>query len=339
MNNEGIDFVVSWVDSTDVEWQKQFNYYKGNSGTADISKARYRDWDFFKYWFRAVEQYAPWVNKVFLVTNGTNPKWINPNHPKLILTKHSDYIPQKHLPTFNSITIEMYINRIKDISEHFVYFNDDMFINAPIQPEYYFRNGLPCDSNEESLFNIPKYNPIDRFNIYMSIIANIGVINCHFNRKKVWRESPKRWFGLHLGKGIITSLLMHNKERFVGFKWKHNEQAYLKSIFDDAWEKEANMIEQSCTRFREEVTLNPYFFRYWQFATNRFYPIKLNRMVKYRTEKKDIPIIVKALSEQKYASICINDTPFCTDEEYIAYKEIIHQAFEKKFPNKSSFEL
>lgn len=29
------------------------------------SDVRYRDWEFMKYWFRAVEQNAPWVNKIF----------------------------------------------------------------------------------------------------------------------------------------------------------------------------------------------------------------------------------------------------------------------------------
>ena len=333
-----IDFVVTWLDSSDPVWIKDFNKYKGVTSDGDQSVARFRDWDLFHFWFRAVEEYAPWVNKVFLVTNGTFPQWINPSNPKLVLVNHSDYIPDIFLPTFNSCTIELHLNKIPGLSEHFVYFNDDCYINAPIDQEYYFKNGLPCDCNKETFYNVPKYNPTDRFTIYMSMLTDIGVINSHFNRKSTWKQSPKRWFGTHLGKGILTSLIMYNKERFVGFNWKHNEQPFLKSVIDEAWEKEKGMLEESCTRFREEVILNPYFFRYWQFATNLFYPTSLNRMIKYRTEKKDIPLIVKALANQKYASICINDTPSCSDDEFVAYKEIIHQAFENKFPNKSSFE-
>ena len=45
-----IDFVVTWVDSNDPQWQEEFRKYKGITTTADLSKARYRDWDFFKYW-------------------------------------------------------------------------------------------------------------------------------------------------------------------------------------------------------------------------------------------------------------------------------------------------
>ena len=84
----------------------------------------------FRYWFRAVERYAPWVNKVFLVTNGKFPDWINPDNPKLVLVKHDDYIPEEYLPTFNSCAIELHLHRIKDLSEHFVYFNDDTMLNG-----------------------------------------------------------------------------------------------------------------------------------------------------------------------------------------------------------------
>ena len=337
-----IDFVVTWLDSSDPVWQEQYDEYKGISSKGDASSARFRDWDLFRYWFRSVEANAPWMNKVFLVTNGTFPKWINPNHPKLVLVKHSDYIPKKFLPTFNSCTIELHMNKIKGLSEHFVYFNDDCYINAPITPDYYFREGLPCDTNEETFFNVPKYDPIGKFYIYMSVLSNIGVINSYFNRGKVWKQSLRRWLGLHLGmKGFFTSLFitLSRSSRFVGFRNLHIEQPYLKSVFEEAWSKEKDMLEQSCTRFREEVILNPYFFRYWQLASNRFYPVCRNSVRKYRTVKKEMPQILDSIMNSRIKSLCINDTPNCTDEEFEQYKSAIVDQFEKKYPRKSSFEL
>ncbi len=338
---EKIDFVVTWLDSSDPEWQKDYIKYKNITLEGDQSSARFRDWDLFKYWFRAVEKYAPWVNKVFLITNGTFPKWINPNYSKLVLVKHSDYIPERFLPTFNSCTIELHMNKIKGLSEHFVYFNDDFYINGPIDPDYYFKNGLPCDNNTETFFNVPKYDPVGGFFIYHSMLANIGVINRHFNRRNVWRESLRRWFGTHLGaKGLFIAFVLRcfDNPLFVGFNWKHVEQAYLKSVFDEAWAEEMEMLNKSCTRFREEVILNPYFFRYWQFATNRFHPVKLNQIRKYRTVKEQIPLILAAIQNPKIKSLCINDTPVCTDEEFLNFKKEIQNAFRKKFPQKSSFE-
>ena len=63
-----IDFVVTWLDSSDPLWQAEFAKYKKEE-TGHMESARFRNLEIFKYWFRAVEQYAPWVNKVYLVTN------------------------------------------------------------------------------------------------------------------------------------------------------------------------------------------------------------------------------------------------------------------------------
>ena len=67
---EKIDFVVLWVDGNDPTWQEQFNRYapKDKQIAIDASAERYRDWDCLRYWFRGVEQFAPWVNKVHFVT-------------------------------------------------------------------------------------------------------------------------------------------------------------------------------------------------------------------------------------------------------------------------------
>ena len=62
---EKIDFVVPWVDSNDPEWIKIYNHYRPE--TPIVNNARFRNWNLFRYWFRAVERYAPWVNKVFLI--------------------------------------------------------------------------------------------------------------------------------------------------------------------------------------------------------------------------------------------------------------------------------
>jgi hypothetical protein len=59
-----------------------------------------------------VEKYAPWVNRVFFITCGQCPPWLNRNHPKLRLVDHKDFIPLEYLPTFNSMTIELNLHRI-----------------------------------------------------------------------------------------------------------------------------------------------------------------------------------------------------------------------------------
>lgn len=335
---EKIDFVVTWLDSSDPEWQKQYEYYK-TGAKGDKGKARYREMNIFQYWFRAVERYAPWVNKVYLVTNGKFPDWINEDNPKLVLVKHEDYIPKECLPTFNSCAIELHFHRIKGLSEHFVYFNDDILPNSPITPDYYFKNGLPCDYNKETCLNVPIYTKTERFSIYMSMLADIGIVNAHFNRWETVRQSPRRWFGPHLGlKGLVMSAVLMKQRLFVGFSNYHTEQAYLKSTFENVWEKEPEFLASSCTRFREDVIANPYLFRYWQLAKNTFYPKKRRFATFHFFDRSVADGIHKTLFNPNIASICVNDSSLCPDDDFDYIDSHLTKWLEEKFPEKSSFE-
>lgn len=84
-----IDFVITWVDDSDEEWQKDRNSYLKNDD-CDTRVQRFRNWDLLRYWFRGVEKFAPWVNRIHFITYGHLPKYLNVHHPKLNIVKHSD---------------------------------------------------------------------------------------------------------------------------------------------------------------------------------------------------------------------------------------------------------
>ena len=330
-----IDFVVPWVDDSDPKWIEQYNYYRPENPIVD--RGRFRDWDLFHYWFRAVEQYAPWVNKVYLITNGTFPSWINPDCSKLVLVKHEDYIPMQFLPTFSSHTIELNMDKIPGLSEHFVYFNDDVFLNAHTKPEDYFVDGLPCDCNAETLFINPWYDHINRFGVKIVHFCDMAVINSNFNRRETVRQAPNKWYGPHLwGKSFVSTLLQSGLDNFEFFRWRHWEIPLLKSVIRDIWEKEPELMADSCSRFRKEVSLNSYVFRYWQFASNRFHPVKMNTGAVFHVQQ--VASIRDAVSKSEYKSVCVNDGPYCTDEEFVQIKRSLQEIFKKKFPQKSMFE-
>ena len=140
-----IDIVIPWVDGADPVWQQERARFQPSSG-ADSSAARYRDWDTLRYWFRGIERYAPWVRTIHFITYGHLPAWLNTSNPKLHVVNHRDYIPKEYLPTFSSHTIELNMHRIEGLAEHFLYFNDDVFLNAPTKPEDFFMKGLPADT-------------------------------------------------------------------------------------------------------------------------------------------------------------------------------------------------
>jgi len=210
----------------------------------------------------------------------------------------------------------------------------------PIKPDYYFKNGLPCDLNKETCFNVPIYTPADRYSIYMQMLVDLGVINGNFNRWRTVTQSPWRWFGPHLRiRGLIMSGILLRKRLFVGFSNYHLEQAFLKSMFEEVWDAAPDLMKASCTRLREDVTANPYIFRYWQFARNLFYPKKRKGAFFFLIERNVLDLIRKSLQNKKYFSICLNDSPLCTDEDFAYINEGLQKLIAKKFPQKSSFEL
>ena len=129
--------------------EKEEWYLKTHADVQANSNIRFQSWDNLHYWFRAIEKFMPWVNKIVFVTWGHVPEFLNVSHPKIKIVKHSDYIPEKYLPTFNSNTIEMNYHRIEDLEENFIIFNDDFFPLQPIEEEYYFKDNTVCDEAVE----------------------------------------------------------------------------------------------------------------------------------------------------------------------------------------------
>ena len=81
---------------------------------------------------------------MFIVTDNQVPAWLDTSNPKVRIVDHKDILPEACLPCFNSVLLEHFIYRIPGLSEHFLYANDDTFINKPVAPETFFAaDGLP----------------------------------------------------------------------------------------------------------------------------------------------------------------------------------------------------
>ena len=171
MDNK-IDFVITWGSNDDPEWRKQYEYYSAKAGrTIDSSVYQYRSWDTLHFLFRGIEKFAPWVNKVYFITNANPPKWMNTQHPKLVVLNDKDIVPPQYMPTFSCFPIEFNFHRIEGLSDRFVYFCDDMFIIDTVLPTHFFRNGLPCDMGIMSALSHNKPNGRNAWNVGFSTAA------------------------------------------------------------------------------------------------------------------------------------------------------------------------
>ena len=163
-----IDLVYTWVDSLDPAWRRDYSSFADDIHAqarllGSASATRWRSRDELKYSLRSADMYAPFIRKIFVVTNGQRPTWLKPN-PRIEIVSHGEIYPDGSvLPTFNSNSIEANLHRIPGLAEHFLYLNDDFFFSRPCSPGDFFTIG-----GVSKLFFSPRYldsrpiNPLGR---------------------------------------------------------------------------------------------------------------------------------------------------------------------------------
>lgn len=327
-----IDIVLPWVDGNDANWLNDYNKYAVQDTGNDTRTIRFRDWELLRFWFRSIEKFATWVNQIHFVTAGDIPDWLNTNHPKLNWVKHADFIPEEYLPTFNANTIELNIHRIESLSEHFIYFNDDLFLLRELPVSRFFNKGLPCD------YAVMTAKPSGGGIIHIAI-NDLEVLNSAFDKHTQIKKYPTKWFTPKYGKGIINNILLLSWKDFSGFIDPHLSNSFLKSTFVEVWQKHPDILDKTCqSRFRSDKDVNQWLMRYWQLAKGSFASYNTVRNSK-NTDISDttLPHICKAIRSQEYDMICINDSENISD--FDKTKALIKESFEKILPEKSSFEI
>ncbi|THV38609.1 stealth family protein [Glycomyces buryatensis] len=140
-----IDVVYTWVDGADHAWLRRRSEADQSPYHAESANdARFIDREELRFSLRSLHMNAPWVRHVYLVTDQQRPHWLDESVPGLTVVDHRDLFEDlENLPTFNSHAIESQLHRIEGLSEHFLYFNDDMFLGRPLSPQAFFEpNGL-----------------------------------------------------------------------------------------------------------------------------------------------------------------------------------------------------
>ena len=135
---DAIDVVYTWVDGEASAPLLQQALHDENQPVLPgaATRNRYRSIDELRFSLRSLHLYAPWVRRVFVVTNGTIPAWLNTAHPKLRVVNHTEIFENPEAaPSFNSHAIEMNLHRIPGLAPAFLYFNDDFFLGQPVRRE------------------------------------------------------------------------------------------------------------------------------------------------------------------------------------------------------------
>ncbi len=334
-----VDFVVTWVDDTDLAWREQKQIYEAAETGAvreEICASRFREWGLFPYWFRAVEQYAPWVRNVYLVTWGHLPPWLNTEHPKLRIVKHSDYIPAEYLPTFSSHVIELNLWRISDLSEHLVYFNDDFYLSAPSKKEDFFSRGLP----KYCAVAKPQYTFRGMSAFDHVLFNNRGLYNSFCSFRNVIYKNPEKWFAKCYGKEAEYNHRTYQDGYLSGLPFTHVCTPFRKSAMEACHEAFSDELDgTSAHRFRTPLDVNQQVFQLWEIVHGSFEPVEAGHYGFARNIRRNTLEEIRAnLLDKPNLCVCANDGNDFPDEDYPFLREQMLALFAQKFPEKSSFE-
>lgn len=332
--NYDIDFVIPWVDGSDPEWlAEKAKYDPIVTDDKEVNSTnRYRDWGLMKYWFRGVEKFAPWVRKIHFITWGHVPEFLDVNHPKVHIVNHKDFIPEDCLPTYSSSAIEVALNRIPDLKEHFVYFNDDMFILKPLAKDHFFKEGLPCCYFEEN----PSFS-YGNSDYGHRLFNDLALVNKHFNKHKQMKKNIRKWFSQPLfSKSMFYTLLSCPWDRVLGLPANHLPSAFLKSTWEKVWALENDFLTKTLqSRFRIPNGVQQDLFRFWQLMEGCFTPSK-ELGCYYSVAKKNIEEIASQIRIPSVHYVCLNDC--CDFTDFVECRGVLEESFEILFPKKSSFE-
>lgn len=309
-----VDLVYLWADGSDEAWMNKkakFLAEKTGLNIEATSKARTSDNEELRFSLRSVERYAPWIRKIFIVTDEQIPSWLNTDNPKVEIIDIRQILPSKALPCYNSVVIEYFLYKIPGLSEHFIYANDDMFIQKSINADFFFNssNGLPIIRLQRSLSN--KY-----------IKALSEKLNINSN---VYRRTINN-----------AALLIESKYgKYYSSTPHHNIDAYLKSDYQELVE---NIFKEEIdavitNHFRTPEDIQRIIFLYYALAIKkgekRF--VTREESTRIRVHKPDYMSYITRYNPYLF---CLNDSHRSTDED----RERIKPFLEALFPHKSSFE-
>lgn len=143
MQEDPVDIVIMWVDGASPEFQDIYKSEVARLVSRGINvkdqKGRHRDNGELLFLLRSINMYMPWYRKIFIVTNGQKPRYVDFSSDRISLITHREIFPKKEdAPSFNTFAIESTLHNIPDLSEVFIRFSDDFFLGRQIEPSDLF---------------------------------------------------------------------------------------------------------------------------------------------------------------------------------------------------------
>lgn len=288
-----VDVVYTWVENTDTHRTQRAAEIKRRNLNVVNSANRFSDNGELLASIRSIYSYAPWVNRIIVVVqDGQYPSALLSSEEQLAelpipvhVVRHSDIFSGEcagHLPTYNSHSIEVHLNKIPGLAEHFIYFNDDMFVSEPTQYSAFF---TPEGNPKYRLAGTAPFgNPLQaRNNHAAGWCNNNNVLDALFPKSKATRRKYPA----------------------------HQAVPMLKSTYDEAWNNAAvrkRLVSTSASTFRGPTNVYlPGLLVYWNIYSNKADTSTTEAMYHEVSDTTDMMKLAGQIIASKPTLLCVND--------------------------------
>ena len=149
-----IDAVIAWVDGDDETHLNKMKPYLAkteNDWNDTKFQTRFVQVDEIEFAVKSIIKFAPFIKRIFIVTDNQEPDFLkeyrlnkSQDSAEIVIVDHTEIFTDSNLlPVFNCRPIETMFYNIPNISEHFIYFNDDFSLLRKVEPSDFFINGFP----------------------------------------------------------------------------------------------------------------------------------------------------------------------------------------------------
>lgn len=298
-----VDAVYTWVNHADKDWQAAWCSTFPNE---KFDPDRYTSNDELRYSLRSLNKYAPWINRIFIVSNCRQPGWMV-EHPKIVWVKHEEIFPSESMiPTFNSHAIEACLHRIPELSENFLYLNDDFVLNQPCLPQDFF------DEVGRSVAYFEPYGMVD---------------------SKAGRDKSLDYLAAaNNSKELLKSVFSDYDARCLH---RHVPYALKKTILQEIENKFPDVIEATRIaklRSLSDVNVTSFFYHHYAFASGRSVKGESTSLI---VRPNNVERIL-GKDSYKYKMLCFNDGDGSATNEQ--YKEHASKFFSLRLAESTAWE-
>ena len=280
-----VDVVYTWANIFDAEWleakntlQEDVEEYSNDSQ----SDSRFNYNQEIVHSINSIHINMPWIRHIYILSTGEAPDFFKAfNSSKIKWVKHEEVIEAKYLPTFNSHVIESHLHKIEGLSDYFIYMNDDVMINKPLEYDYFL------DFNGTTKPKMEKYGMVNG----TVDLSSPDYLNASRNSAEILFED----YGYY-------PTQLH----------EHCPQIFCKAVLIEIEEKYRTRVNEfRANKFRalNDLNITSFFYHHYAYVTQRanyVYGAK-NKLIKNTSKawKEDCSSLLQA--KDQFDTICFNE--------------------------------